>query len=160
MSRNIWPLGLLITLSCGGGVSTGVPLATYPPDVREAYSVFAAKCSKCHSLARPLNARVDDLGHWDRYVARMRRMPGSGISVRDERPILLFLHHYTRTRLGEEQPAPPPAPPATPVKPAPTSPPPAAAPATPAASAPPADPYNSTPAPAAQPAQAPEEEQP
>lgn len=93
-------------LSACGGLSPAPNMDGYPPDVREAYPVFAVKCSKCHSLGRPLNAHVEDVKHWDRYVARMRRMPGSGISVRDERPILLFLHYYTKRSQTDSQVAP------------------------------------------------------
>jgi hypothetical protein len=65
------------------------------PDAREDYRVFAARCSKCHSLARPLNSGIDDDEHWRMYVARMRRQPGSGISEEDTVPILRFLHLYS-----------------------------------------------------------------
>jgi hypothetical protein len=64
-------------------------------DVRDDYRVFAARCSKCHSLARPLNSGIDDDEHWKRYVERMRRQPGSGISTEDVVPILRFLHWYS-----------------------------------------------------------------
>ena len=65
-----------------------------------AYRVFAVRCSRCHTLARPLNARIDDPQHWIRYVARMRRQPGSGISRADTAPILRFLHYYSTSTLA------------------------------------------------------------
>lgn len=62
------------------------------PELRADYDVFAQKCSKCHSLAKPLNSHVDDDEVWVRYVAKMRRQPGSGISEADGVSILRFLH--------------------------------------------------------------------
>ena len=53
------------------------------------------RCSKCHSLARPLNSGIIDDGYWKLYVARMRRQPGSGISLEDTDQILRFLHYYS-----------------------------------------------------------------
>jgi hypothetical protein len=86
-------------------------------DVREDYRVFAARCSKCHSLARPLNSGIDDDEHWRMYVERMRRQPGSGITLEDTVPILRFLHQYSleerrkkAERRGDGVESPPPAP--------------------------------------------------
>jgi hypothetical protein len=73
----------------------GLDVATLPRDVRPDYEVFARRCSKCHSLARPLGAGILDDAHWVDYVDRMRRQPGSGISPADVPPILRFLHYYS-----------------------------------------------------------------
>ena len=82
---------------CGGGAgrSEGLDAAALPADVRPDYEVFAQKCSKCHSLARPLLSGVTDDAFWKEYVERMRRQPASGISPADEIPILRFLHYYS-----------------------------------------------------------------
>lgn len=61
------------------------------PELQASYQVFAHRCSRCHTLNRPLGAGIDDAEHWERYVARMRRMPGSGISSDDAKLILQFL---------------------------------------------------------------------
>jgi hypothetical protein len=66
-----------------------------PEEVRADYAVFAVRCSKCHSLARPLNSGIVDDDYWSLYVARMRRQPGSGISEDDSKVILRFLHWYS-----------------------------------------------------------------
>lgn len=102
---------LALTLSllgaCGGSTAAirpdGYDVSREPPEIQAAYRVFAFRCSKCHSLARPLNASISDLGHWDAYVRRMRRMPGSGINERDGAIILTFLHHYSRERQRLEE---------------------------------------------------------
>jgi hypothetical protein len=66
-----------------------------PPEMRSEYSLFANRCSKCHSLARALNNGDHDAQYWARYVARMRRQPASGIAPEDEPPILKFLNFYS-----------------------------------------------------------------
>ena len=45
-------------------------------ELRADYEVFAQRCSKCHSLSRPLNAGITENARWEKYVERMRLMPG------------------------------------------------------------------------------------
>ena len=75
--------------------SDEVDIAMVPENLRADYAVFADRCSKCHSLARPLGSGIDDDEYWHRYVERMRAQPSSGISLEDEEPILRFLHYYS-----------------------------------------------------------------
>jgi hypothetical protein len=93
------------TLGCFGTTRTRhgdrVDVSSYPTEIRSAYRVFALRCSRCHTLARPLNAHIQDEQHWVRYVARMRRTPGSGINRYDAEVILKFLLFYTRVEKGE-----------------------------------------------------------
>jgi hypothetical protein len=77
-----------------GGRSEGLDPATLAPEIRGDYAIFERKCSKCHSLARPLQAGIADDEFWKEYVERMRRQPASGILPSDEEPILRFLHFY------------------------------------------------------------------
>ena len=79
---------------CGGNNAAFDP-ETLPGELKVPYESFAFHCSRCHTLARPLTAHIESNDHWDRYVARMRRMPGSGIGPEDETLILRFLYHYT-----------------------------------------------------------------
>lgn len=74
-------------------------VAALPPKVRESYDLFEFKCSRCHTLARPLNADITDFEHWRAYVTRMRRQSGSGISEADGEQILVFLRHLTEERI-------------------------------------------------------------
>jgi cytochrome c5 len=83
-----------IAAGCSGVPHDAVDRSKMPPDVRTAYDVFTRKCSKCHSLARPLSAGITDDDEWARYVSRMRRQPGSGITVDDQEVILQFLRYY------------------------------------------------------------------
>lgn len=93
--------GLLLTLfACRTGAPArrgGLPEAevmALPPAVQTSYRLFAVKCSRCHTLSRPLNASIYEHKHWESYVARMRRHAGSGISPADAEQILVFLRHY------------------------------------------------------------------
>jgi hypothetical protein len=100
--------------SCAGTSSTRhgdrIDVTKYPSDIQDAYKVFAVRCSRCHTLARPLNARIRDPEHWVRYVTRMRRNQSSGINAKDADIILRFLLYYTREVTAEEEGAPSAAP--------------------------------------------------
>ena len=109
----------LITASCGGvqrsgGADARINVEALPPDIREAYGVFASHCSRCHTITRPLNAYVRRVEHWDKYVHRMMRQPGSGINQSEAKVILKWLHYYTLEIKGLK-PVPEPPPEAEPV---------------------------------------------
>lgn len=72
----------------------GLDASKLPENIRADYDVFAHRCSKCHSLARPLGANISDDQQWVLYVNRMRRQPSSGISYADQEAILRFLRYY------------------------------------------------------------------
>ncbi|HMJ53432.1 MAG TPA: hypothetical protein VK540_15205 [Polyangiaceae bacterium] len=102
----------LCAVACGSSAthSEGLEPAALPAELRTDYAIFAQRCSKCHSLARPLNSGISDENYWSLYVARMRRQPGSGISQEDAGPILRFLHYYTvEQQHKNEKAVPPPA---------------------------------------------------
>jgi hypothetical protein len=90
-------LVLFCTLACGPVHGADeIDTAKLPTsELRDDYALFAQRCSKCHSLARPLTSGIDDDDYWRRYVERMRRQPASGISPDDEVPILRFLHYFS-----------------------------------------------------------------
>ncbi len=108
-SKLIAVVVLAMSASCGTGRSArrgGLPneeVAKLPPAIASAYRLFAQKCSRCHTLARPLTADIDDASHWGRYVERMRRQRGSGISPADAAKILTFLEYYSARRLEKER---------------------------------------------------------
>ena len=78
-------------------------VSRYPEDVQAAYKVFAVRCSRCHTLARPLNARIRDPQHWVRYVQRMRLNSASGINAKNGEIILHFLLYYMQQREAERR---------------------------------------------------------
>lgn len=101
--RGLWRWLFCATLAgcSGSAVNTrpdGLDPETLPVALRDDYEVFAQRCSRCHSLSRPLSAGFNDMDHWRNYVARMRRQPSSGISPADEGRILAFLEYYTAQR--------------------------------------------------------------
>ena len=69
--------------------------STMPDEVRSDYVLFTLRCSKCHSLARPLQSGITDDVFWTEYVERMRLQPASGISPDDATHILRFLHYFS-----------------------------------------------------------------
>jgi cytochrome c5 len=85
---------LLVACAACGGASSPPAIASSSPELQADYEVFSVRCSKCHSLARPLSSGIDDDDYWKAYVAKMRRQPGSGISAEDSVAILRFLHLY------------------------------------------------------------------
>jgi hypothetical protein len=105
---------LAVLAGCSGGRASEPDGLQLSADARADYYLFAMRCSKCHSLARPLSSGIDDDEYWKRYVAKMRRQPGSGISAEDTVAILRFLHIYAqdqRRRKGKSLDAPSPPPP-------------------------------------------------
>lgn len=95
MRRLLTSLVAVLGLVACGGAGDGMEQARLPPEIRSDYVVFAQKCSKCHSLARPLQSGIEDDVFWRHYVDRMRAMPGSGISEEDATKILRFLHFFS-----------------------------------------------------------------
>jgi hypothetical protein len=88
----------------------GYDTTQLPEGLRADYALFAQRCSKCHSLSRPLSSGIDDDRFWKMYVEQMRLKPGSGISMADEEPILRFLHYYSFQKKGRDIKAETPAP--------------------------------------------------
>lgn len=106
-------LGALAPLGAGCTRKESLDPSTMPEEVRGDYAIFARRCSKCHTLARPLNANITDDDQWVNYVNRMRRQPASGISLDDQAHILTFLRYYAaelrrieQERHGGAPPAP------------------------------------------------------
>lgn len=102
---------LLVVALLGGPAAGACHAESYdasrlPEGLRSDYAVFAQRCSRCHSLARPLSASIDSDVFWGRYVEQMRLKPGSGISSADTAPILRFLHYHMLERRRSEPQAP------------------------------------------------------
>ncbi len=75
-----------------------IDISSYPAEMKESYKVFAARCSKCHTLARPINSDYALPDEWSRYVKRMMRKPGSGISPKEGKKIYQFLAYDSSIR--------------------------------------------------------------
>src|SRR6476620_5536733 len=96
----IEPLSLApvtLLLECSSGCTSTTQHASVhmdgehiPAELKVDFECFAVNCSKCHQLSRALNAHITSVEHWNRYVARMARTPGSGISPKEAPSILRF----------------------------------------------------------------------
>jgi hypothetical protein len=101
----LWVVALsFLAASCGATQHVdGLDEARLPTEVRADYDLFADRCSRCHSLSRPLDSGITDMNHWRNYVTRMRRQPSSGISPADVEPILRFLEYYSTVLHGHAE---------------------------------------------------------
>ncbi len=84
------------TFEADSGSKT-IDVSKYPKEIQEYYKVFSKKCSKCHTLARPINIDFT-IDKWERYVKRMMRKPGSGITKSTGKKIFEFLKYYTEQK--------------------------------------------------------------
>lgn len=75
-----------------------IDVSKYPKDMQTRYKIFASKCVKCHTLARPINCEfvLDD--EWERYVKRMMNKSGTLISADEGRQIFEFLTYDSKIR--------------------------------------------------------------
>ena len=106
---------LLITFSCGSEAVAQssdpdeirsfdadlgpayIDVSAYPAEYQALYPLFAQKCSKCHTLARPINSSMTG-DEWRGYVTRMSGKPGSGINPKNSDDIFRFLSYDSRVR--------------------------------------------------------------
>jgi cytochrome c5 len=79
-----------------------IDVSAYPPAQQTAYKLFASKCSKCHTIARPLNTMMKR-DEWERYVKRMMHKPNSGISDNQGKQIFDFMV-YDQTERKDKNP--------------------------------------------------------
>ena len=75
-----------------------IDVSKYPKDMQARYKVFANKCVKCHTLARPINCEFALDEEWERYVKRMMNKPGCTVGKDDGKKIWAFLAHDSRAR--------------------------------------------------------------
>ena len=75
-----------------------IDVSKYPTEMQARYKVFADKCAKCHTLARAINCEFALDEEWERYVKRMMRKPGSGITSADGKQIFEFVAHDAKVR--------------------------------------------------------------
>ena len=74
-----------------------IDVSSYPSKMQENYKLFEQKCSRCHTLARPINSEF--IGEeWRKYVYKMMRKPGSGLIPKTAEPIIQFLIYDSQTR--------------------------------------------------------------
>lgn len=74
-----------------------INISSYPAEQQKAYKVFTEKCSKCHTIARPINTTMTK-EQWEMYVKRMMHKPNSGISSSQGKEIFEFLAYDQQVR--------------------------------------------------------------
>ena len=79
------------------GVDT-IDVSKYPKEQQENYKVFAEKCSKCHTLARPINSDYALPEEWTAYVDKMRHKKRSGIDDDAQKTVTAFLIYDSSVR--------------------------------------------------------------
>lgn len=79
----------------------GVDVSRYPAQIQYDYSVYQRVCSRCHSLARSINAPYVTRGWWEFYMMGMRaraRWQGEALSKKDTAAVLDFLEYDSYAR--------------------------------------------------------------
>ena len=74
-----------------------IDVSSYPAPMQKDYKLFDGKCSKCHTIARPINTTMTK-PEWERYVKRMMHKPNSGISNGQGKDIFEFLAYDQQMR--------------------------------------------------------------
>lgn len=76
-----------------------IDVSTYPKEMQDIYkNVFKKKCSKCHTIARPINAPFALPEEWKRYIKKMMKKPGSAINPIAGKKIYKFLVYDSKIR--------------------------------------------------------------
>ena len=78
--------------------TTKIDVSKYPPEMQKSYKLFTAKCSHCHTIARPINSDFVLEDEWERYIKRMMRNAGTFIAPEDGKQIYAFLVYDAKTR--------------------------------------------------------------
>jgi hypothetical protein len=75
-----------------------IDVSKYPKAQQDNYAVFSQKCSKCHTLARPINSKLALPEEWTNYVNLMRSKKRSGIDEKSAKTIIDFLTYDSSVR--------------------------------------------------------------
>ena len=80
-----------------------IDVSKYPQELQDTYKkLFSKKCSKCHTLARPLNTSKTS-AEWQTYVEKMRKKPNSGIDQKSAEQIVKFLTYDQQQRKDKDK---------------------------------------------------------
>jgi len=75
-----------------------IDVSKYPKAQQDEYKVFSEKCSKCHTLARPINSDYALPEEWTAYVDKMRHKKRSGIDDDVQKAVTDFLIYDSTVR--------------------------------------------------------------
>lgn len=79
-----------------------IDVTIYSPKMQETYELFTRKCSRCHTVARPINSTFTP-EEWRKYVYKMMRKPGSGLTPKTAEEIIKFLIYDSEHRKKKTQ---------------------------------------------------------
>ena len=79
-----------------------IDVTAYPSKMQKAYELFTRKCSRCHTVARPINSTFSS-DEWREYVYKMMKKPGSGLTPKTTEQIIEFLVYDSQHRDKEAQ---------------------------------------------------------
>ena len=74
-----------------------IDVSKYPEEMQTLYALFTRKCSRCHTVARPINSDFT-AEEWRKYVHKMMHKPGSGLNPRIAEQIIKFLVYDAQHR--------------------------------------------------------------
>ena len=74
-----------------------IDVSNYPQEMQTLYNVFTRRCSKCHTVARPINSDFSP-EEWKKYVQKMMRKAGSGLTPKTADQITQFLIYDSQHR--------------------------------------------------------------
>ena len=74
-----------------------IDVSAYSPEMQETYELFTRKCSRCHTVARPINSTFTP-EKWREYVYKMMKKPGSGLTPKTADRIIEFLVYDSQHR--------------------------------------------------------------
>ncbi|MBI3291805.1 MAG: hypothetical protein HYZ73_03215 [Elusimicrobia bacterium] len=75
-----------------------IDVSQYPPEQQANYKAFARKCSKCHTLARAINAPYALPAEWETYIRMMQAKKRSGLDAESAKKVLSFLKYDSSLR--------------------------------------------------------------
>jgi hypothetical protein len=92
-------------ISCGAAPPTLTfdPGDDADPQIRQACTVTAQTCARCHDIGKIAVTHFDTSLAWRQLVLRMRRLPGSGITDAEVHAAELCLVYHDLGRRGLDE---------------------------------------------------------
>ncbi len=78
-----------------------IDVSGYPPEQRRNYAAYDRACSRCHTLARSINAPYANRGWWEFYTAKMSvrsKFQGDPLTKKELQAALDFLEFDSNER--------------------------------------------------------------
>ncbi len=93
-----WQLKAKKPLPYDKGPST-IDISNYTKEIQDIYTkIYTPKCSKCHTIARAINAPYALPDEWMSYIKKMMKKPGSGINPKAAKSIYKFCVYDSEIR--------------------------------------------------------------